>query len=137
MNEKLWAREGLGHSVNVLGEALKGRFSFDSSKICLFFPELCSFRRVFCFPRFCKIWRQTFEPWGFWFQRCHGALLLKTAPVTRRFLTNSDYDHEYFLKTSILFSKQSRYYLPDSYGDPQAEQSSLWWWFVETHRMET
>ena len=29
------------------------------------------------------------------------------------------------MKISILFSKQSRCYLPDSYGDPQAEQSSL------------
>ena len=29
------------------------------------------------------------------------------------------------MKISILFSKQSRCSLPDSYGDPQAEQSSL------------
>ena len=49
----------------------------------------------------------------------------KLRPVTRHFLANSDYDHEYFLKISILFSKQSRCYLPDSYGDPQAKQSSL------------
>ena len=45
-----------------------------SSKRSLFFPELCSFRRVFCFPCFCKIWRQTFERWGFWFRRFLGAL---------------------------------------------------------------
>ena len=49
----------------------------------------------------------------------------KLRPVTGHFLANSDYDHEFFLKISILFSKQSRCYLPDSYGDPQAEQSSL------------
>ena len=53
-------------------------------------------------------------------------LFLKTAPGHQAFsLANSDYDHEYFLKISFLFLKQSRCYLPDSYGDPQAEQSSL------------
>ena len=49
----------------------------------------------------------------------------KLRPVTGHFLANSDYDHEYFLKISVLFSRQSRCYLPDSYGDRQAEQSSL------------
>ena len=96
-----------------------------SLKLSLFFPELCSFRRVFCFPRFCIIWRQPFEPWGFRFRRCLGALFWKLRSVTWHFLANSDYDHEYLLKISFLFSKQSRCYLSDSYGDPQAEQSSF------------
>ena len=107
------------------GQGSQGTIFVRSSKLSLFVPELCSFRRVFCFPRFCKIWRQTFQPWGFWFRRCLGALFEDCAPVTGHFLANSDYGHEYFLKISILFSKQSRYYLPDSYVDPQAEQSSL------------
>ena len=107
------------------GRGSQGTIFVRSSKLSLFFPELCSFQRVFCFPRFCKIWHQTFEPWGFWFRRCLGALFENCAPSPGHFLANSDYDPDLFLKISILFSKQSRCYLPGSYGGPQAEQSSL------------
>ena len=80
----------------------RGTIFVRSSKLSLFFPELCSFRRVFCFPLFCKIWRQAFELWGFWFQRCLGALFENSAPSPGIF-ANSDWDHKYFLKISILF----------------------------------
>ena len=49
---------------------------------------------------------------------------LKTPLRPRAFFANFEYDHEYFLKISFIFSKQSRCHLPDSYGDLQAEQSS-------------
>ena len=49
------------------GRGSRGTIFVRTSKISLFFPELCSFRRVFCFPRFWKIWRQTFKLWGFGF----------------------------------------------------------------------
>ena len=39
----------------------------------------------------------------------------------------------FFLKVSFLFPKQSRCYLPDRYGDPQAEQSTL---VMEHRRLE-
>ena len=107
------------------GRGSQGTIFVRSSKLSLFFPELCSFRRVFCFPRFCKIWRQTFEPWGFWFRRCLGALFENRARSLGTFLRSPTTTTSIFMKISILFSKQSRCYLPDSHGDPQAEQSSL------------
>ena len=57
------------------GRGSQGASFVGSSKLSLFFPELCSFRRVCCFPRFCKIWPQMFELLGFWFRRCLGAFL--------------------------------------------------------------
>ena len=107
------------------GRGSQGTIFVRSSKLSLFFTKLCSFRRVFCFPRFCKIWRQTFEPWGFWFRRCLGALFENCARSLGIFLRTPTMTTSNFLKISILFSKQSRCYLPDSNGDPQAEQSSL------------
>ena len=41
------------------------------------------------------------------------------------FFANSDYEQKCFLKISVLFSKQSWCFLPDSYGDPQAEHCTL------------
>ena len=49
----------------------------------------------------------------------------KLRSVTGHLFANSDYDLEYFLKIAFLFSKHSRFYLPDSYIDPQVEQSIL------------
>ena len=67
-------RERGSATPECFGRGSQGTIFVRSSKLSLFFPELCSFRRVFCFPHFCKNWRQTFEPWGFWFRRCLGAL---------------------------------------------------------------
>ena len=107
------------------GRGSQGMIFVRSSKISLFFPELCSFRRVFCFPCFCKIWRQTFELWGFGFRWCLGAFFENSTLSPGIFFANFEYDHEYFLKISFIFSKQSRCHLPDSYGDLQAEQSTF------------
>ena len=76
VNDKLWAWKGLSHFGMFWGEALKGRFSFEARKYLFSFHSYVHFaQEFFCFPRFCKIWRQTFERWGFWLRRCLGALL--------------------------------------------------------------
>ena len=130
VNEKLWAWEGLGHSGMFWARLWISRDDFRSKlEIISVLSRVMFISKSFCFPRFCKIWRQTFEPWDFWFRRCLGALFENCAPSLGIFLRTPT-TTEYFLKISILFSKQSRCYLPDSYGDPQAEQT-LWWWFVE------
>ena len=118
------------------GRGSQGTIFVRSSKLSLFFPELCPFRRVFCFPRFWKIWRQTFKLWGFWFRRCLGGLFENSAPSPGIFFANSDYmdyDHKYFFfwKLPFFFPKQSRCYLPDRCGDRQAEQLST---LVMEHR---
>ena len=66
---------------------------------------VCPFWRVFCFPCFWKIWHQAFKLWGFWFRRRLGGLFENFVPSPGIFFAHSDYDHEYFLKLSFLFSK--------------------------------
>ena len=112
-------------TLECFGRGYRGTIFFRSSKLSLFLPVLCPFRRVFfCFLRFWMIWRQMFKLWGFWFRRCFGALL-ETPLRHRAFFTNSYYDHKYFLEIPFFFKKQRRFYLPDSYGDPKSEQSTL------------
>ena len=120
-----WGRGRGSATSECFGRGSQGTIFVRSSKLSLFFPELWSFRRLFCFPRFCKIWRQTFEPWGFWFQRCLGALFENCAQSLGIFLRTPTTTTSIFWKFLFFFSKQSRCYLPDSYGDPQAEQSFL------------
>ena len=88
------------------GRGSQGTIFVRSSKLSLFFPEICSFRRVFCFPRFCKIWRQTFEPWGFWFRQCLGALFENCAPSPGILLRTPTKTTSIFWK--FLFFFQSR-----------------------------
>ena len=100
-------RRGRGSATSeCFGRGSQGTIFVRSSKLSLFFPELCSFRRVFCFPRFCKIWRQTFEPWGFWFRRCLGALFENCAPTLGIFLRTPTTTTSSFWK--FLFFFQSR-----------------------------
>ena len=133
VNDRLRTREGLGHSGGMLWARLS-RDDFRSKLEIISFLSrvMFIFRRVFfCFPRFCKIWRQTFELWGIWFRRCLGALFETCAPSLGIFLrTPTTTTSFFFEKKNILFSKQSRCYLPDSCSDPQAEQSPL----VMVHR---
>ena len=107
------------------GRGSRGTIFVRSSKLSLFFPEIWPFRRVFfCFPRFWKIWRQTFKLWGFWFRRCLGGLFGNSAPSPGIFLRTPTTTTSNFWKFSFFFPK-SRCYFPDSYGDPHAEQSTL------------
>ena len=86
------------------GRGSQGTIFVRSSKLSLFFPELCSFRRVFVSRAFVKFGAKRSSLGAFGFDNVL-ELLLKTAPVTMHFLANSDYDHDYVLKISILFSK--------------------------------
>ena len=72
MNEKLWAWEGHGHSGMFWARLSRNDFR-SKLEIISFLSRVMFISKSFCFPRFCKIWRQTFEPWGFWFRQCLGA----------------------------------------------------------------
>ena len=124
VNEKLWAWEGLGHSG--MFWARLSRDDFRSKLEIISFRSRVMFisKSFFVSRAFVKFGAKRSRPGAFGFDDVL-ELFWKLRLVTGHFLANSDYDHEYFLKISILFSKQSRCYLPDSYGDPQAEQSSL------------
>ena len=111
---------------NVLGEALKGRFSFEARNYRFSFPSYVHFEEFFVSRAFVKFGAKRSSPGAFGFDDHVLELFLKTARHPWAFSCELDYDHEYFFsKFLFFFSKQSRCYLPDSYGDPQAEQSSL------------
>ena len=79
-----WQVAGVGGTWplrNVLGEAREGRFSFEAQNYLFSFQSYVRFEEFFfCFPRFWKIWRQTFKLWSFWFRQCLGGLFENSAP---------------------------------------------------------
>ena len=77
-----WQVAGVGGTRplrNALGEALKGRYLFEARNYPFSFQSYVHFEEFFCFPCFCKIWRQTFKVWSFWFRRCLVAFSDKSA----------------------------------------------------------
>ena len=124
-----WQVAGVGGTrplKNVLGEALKGRFSFEARNYLFSFQSYVRFEEFFCFPRFWKIWRQMFKLWGFWFRRCFGGSFWNSARSPGIFFCELWLRPQVFLENFLsFFPKQSRFYLPDSYGDPKSEQTTL------------
>ena len=108
-----WQVAGVGGTRplrNVLGEASQRTIFVRSSKISLFFPELCSFRRVFFVSRaFVKFGAKRSSSGAFakfWFRRCLGAFFENSAHH-RAFFANSESDHEYFLKICYFFQSRA------------------------------
>ena len=111
---------------NVLGEAIEGRFSFEARNYLFSFRSYVRFEEFFfCFPRFERFGAKCSSSGAFWFRRCFGALL-KTPLRHRAFFCELLLRPQVFLENVLsFFPKQSRFYLPDSYGDPKSEQSTL------------
>ena len=107
------------------GRGSQGTIFVRSSKISLFFPEFCSFRRVFRLPRFCKNLRQTFERWSFWFRQCLGGLFETLLGHRPSFLWTPTTTSSIFFKNYLCVFKAEPVLLAESYDDPQAEQSIL------------
>ena len=82
-------------------------------------------KSFFCFLRFWKIWRQMFKLWGFWFQRCFGALFENSAPSPGIFCKLWLRPQVFLENFLSFFPKQSRFYLPDSYSASKSKQSTL------------
>ena len=124
MNDKLWAWEGLGHSG--MFWARLSRDDFRSKLEIIFFPSgVMSVSKSFFVSRaFERFGAKRSSSGAFGFDDVLG-LFLKTPLRHRAFFANSYYDHKYFLKVPFFFPKQSRFYLPDSYGDPKSEQITL------------
>ena len=109
---------------NVLGEAPKGRFSFEARKYLFSFPSYVHFEEFFVSRAFLRFGAKRLSS-GVFVSTVRWSSFWKSLSVTRHFFANSDDDHEKFFENIFIFSKQSRCFLPDSYGDPQAEQSTL------------
>ena len=128
-----WEVVGVGGTRplrNVLGEALKGRFSFEARNYIFSFPSYVHFEEFFCFPRFCKIWRQTFEPLGFWFRRCLGALFENCARSLGIFLRTPTTTTSIFWKFLFFFQSRAVVTCLTAMVIPRLSKA-LWWWFVE------
>ena len=115
---------GLGHS-GMFWARLSGDDFRSKLEIISFLSRVMFISKSFLFPALLQNLVPNVRALGLLVSTMSWSSFWKLRSVTGHFLTNSDYDHEFFLKISFLFSKQSRFYLPDSYGDPQAEQSSL------------
>ena len=102
VNDKLWAWEGLSH-FGMFWARLSGDDFRSKLEIISFLSRVIFFSKSFCFPSFYKIWRQTFEPWGFWFRR---ALFENCAPSLGIFLRTPTTTTSIFGK--FLFFFQSR-----------------------------
>ena len=124
VNDKLWAWEGLGHS-GMSWAGLSGDDFRSKLEIISFLSRVMFISKSFLFPALLQNLAPNVRALALLVSTMSWSSFWKLRSVTRHFLANSDYDHEYLLKISFLFSKQSRCYLPDSYGDHQAEQSSL------------
>ena len=124
VNDRLRAWEGVGHSgmfwARLSRDDFHSKLENTSSLSRVMFISK-SFSVSSAFVRF-GAKRSSSGAFGF-----HDALeLLFNTPLRHRaFFVNSEYDHEHFLKTSFIFSKQSGCHLPDSCGDLQAVQSTF------------
>ena len=126
-----WQVAGVGGTRplwNVLGEAIEGRFSFEAWNYLFSFQRYVRFEEFFLFPALLKDLAPNVQLrkapellvstmfWGsFW----------KLRSATRHFLRTLTTTTSISWKFPFFFPKQSWFYLPDRYGDPKSEQSTL------------
>ena len=92
-------------TLECFGRGYWGTIFVRSSKLSLFFPELCPFRRVFLFPALLKDLAPNVQALGLLVSTMFWGSFWKLRSVTGHFFANSFNDHKYFLKISFLFSK--------------------------------
>ena len=125
VNDKLRAWEGLGHSVMFWARLSRDDFR-SKLEIISFLSRVMSVSKSFFVSR-------AFERFG---AKCSSSgafelddvlgLFLKTPLRQRAFFCELWLRPQVFLENFLsFFPKQSRFYLPDSYGDPNSEQSTL------------
>ena len=125
VNDKLWAWEGLGHSGMFGARLSRDDFRSKLENISFLF-RVMSVSKSFLFPALLKNLAPNIQALGFWFRWCLGGLFENSAPSPGMFLRTPTTTTIIFWEFPFVFPKQSRCYLQaDSYGDPQAEQSTL------------
>ena len=125
VNDKLWAWEGLGHSG--MFWARLSRDEFRSKLEIISFPSgVMSVSKSFFVSRaFERFGAKCSSSGAFGFGDVLG-LFLKTPLRHRAFFCELLLRPPVILENFLSFlPKQSWFYLPDSYGDPKSEQSTL------------
>ena len=123
-----WQVVGVGGTRplwNVLAEAIEGRFSFEARNYLFSFRSYVRFEEFFLFPALLKDLAPNVQALGLLFRRWFGALFENSAPSPGIFLGTLTTTTSISSKFPFFFPKQSLFYLPDSYGDPKSEQSTL------------
>ena len=103
---------------NVLGEALKGRLSFEAWNHLFSFQSYVGFYELFLFPTLLKDLAPNLQALGLLVSTMSWTHFEKLHSVTRQFLRTPTTTTSIFWKFSFFFPKQSLCYLSDSYGDP-------------------
>ena len=111
---------------NVLGEAIEGRFSFEARNYLFSFRSCVCFEEFFVSRAFERFGAKCSSSGAFGFGDVLG-LFLKTPLRHLAFFCELLLRPQVFLENflSFFFPKQSRFYLPDSFGVPKSEQSTL------------
>ena len=130
VNEKLWAWKGLGYSGMFWARLSRDDFRWKLEIISFLSRVMFISKSCFCFPRFCKSWRQTFEPWCFWFRRCLGALFENCALSLGIFLLTPTTTTIIFWKFLFFFQSRAGVTCLTAMVIPRLNKA-LWWWFVE------
>ena len=104
-----WQVVGVGGARplrNVLGEVLRGRFSFEARNYLFSFPSYVHLEEFFVSRAFAKFGAKLSSPEAFGLiSTMSWSSFWKLRSVTRHFLANSDYDHEYFFENFFSFFK--------------------------------
>ena len=111
------------------GWGSQGTIFVRSSKIYLFFPELCSFRRVFVSCVFVRFGAKRSSAGAFGFDDVL-ELFLKLRSVTVHLFANSDYNFEYFWKLPFFFQSRAGVTCLTAMVIPRLNKA-FWWWYVK------
>ena len=104
-------------SLECLGETIEGRFSFEARTYLFSFQSFVRFEEFCFFPRFWKSLAPNVQALELLVSKMSWRSFWKLRSINRHFLQT--------LTTTMSIFWKSRCYLPDSYGDPRAEQSTL------------
>ena len=116
VNDKLWAWEGRGH-FRMFSARLSGD-NFRSKLEIISFPSRVMFiSKSFLFPALLQNLAPNVRALGLLVSTMSWSSFWKLRSVTRHFLANSDYDHEYFFENFFSFFK----------AEPVLLAWQLWW----------
>ena len=125
VNDKLWAWEGLGHSGMFWARLSRDNFR-SKLEIISFLSGVMSVSKSFLFPALLKDLAPNVQALGLLVSTMFWGSFWKLRSVTGHFfLRTLTTTTSISWKFPFFFPKQSRFYLPDSYGDPKSEQSTL------------
>ena len=125
VNDKLRAWEGLGHSGMFWARLSRDDFRSQLEIISFLSRVMSVSKSFFLFPALLKDLAPNVQAPGLLVSMMFCGSFWKLRSFTGHFLRTLTTTISISWKFPFFFPKQSRFYLPDSYGDPKSEQSTL------------